>query len=69
MAASENEYVLSIPEAGALIGLGRSASYAAANSGDIPTIRAGKAKLVPKQRWLRIVNGEEHQPPRAQPPG
>ena len=39
---------MSIPEAGKLIaGLGRSASYAAAERGDIPTVKIGGQKRVP----------------------
>ncbi len=39
--------VTDIPKAGALFGLSRNASYAAANRGDIPTIRIGKLRKVP----------------------
>jgi excisionase family DNA binding protein len=39
--------VLTVPEAGAQLGLGRNASYAAAKSGAIPTIRIGKLLRVP----------------------
>ena len=34
--------VMTVPEAGAQLGLGRNASYAAAKSGAIPTIKLGK---------------------------
>jgi excisionase family DNA binding protein len=39
--------VITVPEAGAQLGLGRNASYAAAKRGDIPTIRIGKLLRVP----------------------
>ncbi len=39
--------VMTVPEAGAQLGLGRNASYAAAKRGDIPTIRIGKLLRVP----------------------
>ena len=39
--------VLTVPEAGAQLRLGRNASYAAAKSGAIPTIRIGKLLRVP----------------------
>jgi hypothetical protein len=40
-----------VPEAGAMVGLNRNASYAAAKRGDIPTIRFGKLLKVPKPAW------------------
>jgi predicted DNA-binding transcriptional regulator AlpA len=39
--------VLDVPEAGAKLGLGRNASYAAAKRGDIPTIKIGRLLRVP----------------------
>ena len=44
----QDRKVLSVPEAGAMLGLGRNASYEAARRGDIPTIRIGKLIRVPK---------------------
>ena len=38
---------LTIPEAGKALGIGRSAAYEAARTGQIPTIRIGKRILVP----------------------
>ncbi len=35
---ARNPYLLSVPEAGALLGLGRTASYEAAKRGHLPTI-------------------------------
>ena len=40
--------VLTVPEAGAQLGLGRNASYDAAKRGDIPTIKLGKLLRVSK---------------------
>jgi hypothetical protein len=40
-----------VPEAGAMVGLNRNASYAAAKRGEIPTIRFGKLLRVPKPAW------------------
>jgi len=42
---------ISIPEAGASIDLGRSASYDAAKRGDIPTVRIGGWLVVPLKRF------------------
>jgi hypothetical protein len=47
--------VYSVPEAGRLLGLGRNAAYAAAQRGDLPTIRIGKLLLVPKVLLHRMV--------------
>jgi hypothetical protein len=38
-ANEDKRLVYEVPEAGALLGLGRNASYEAAKRGDIPTIR------------------------------
>jgi len=45
--------VMSVPEAGKKLGLGISASYAAAKRKDIPTIRIGRKLLVPVRRFRR----------------
>ena len=37
----ETKLVMTVPEAGAKLGLSREASYKAARRGDIPTIRIG----------------------------
>jgi hypothetical protein len=47
--------VYSIPFAGAMAGLNRNASYAAAKRGEIPTIKFGKLLKVPAAAWHRIV--------------
>jgi hypothetical protein len=47
-----------IPEAGAMAGLNRQASYAAVQRGEIPTLKFGKLKKVPAAAWDRIVAGE-----------
>jgi len=44
----DDEITLSVPEAGKrYFGLSRNGSYAAADRGDIPTIKIGKLKRVP----------------------
>jgi excisionase family DNA binding protein len=45
---TEKSLVYEVPEAGAMLGLTRNASYEAAKRGDIPTIRIGKLIRVPK---------------------
>jgi excisionase family DNA binding protein len=48
--------VLTVPEAGAQLGLGRNASYDAARRGDIPTIKLGKLLRVPKLAIERMLD-------------
>lgn len=40
--------VITVPEAGEQLGLGRNAAYEAAKRGDIPTVRIGRRLLVPR---------------------
>ncbi|MER8745856.1 helix-turn-helix domain-containing protein [Mesorhizobium sp. M1004] len=51
--------VMTVPEAGAKLGLGRNASYEAAARGDIPTIRLGKLIKVPKAAFDRMLAKSE----------
>jgi len=51
----ESEPTLSVPDAGALLGLGRSAAYSAAGSGQIPTLRLGRKLRVPTAALRRMV--------------
>jgi excisionase family DNA binding protein len=51
--------VLTVEEAGKVLGLGRSAAYAAARRGDIPSLRLGRRIVVPKAR-LRAMLGLRH---------
>jgi hypothetical protein len=46
---------LSVPAAGALLGLGRAASYAAVQRGDIPSIHFGRKVVVPTAAVLRML--------------
>jgi hypothetical protein len=48
-------FYYSIPEAGRLVGLGRTQSYRAADLGQIPTEKHGKFLLVPRGVWDREV--------------
>jgi len=59
MADETEELTCSIPEAGAMAGLGRNGSYDAARRNEIPTISFGKLKRVPLKKWKRILSGEE----------
>jgi excisionase family DNA binding protein len=48
--------VYQVPEAGALLGLSRNASYEAAKRGDFPTIKLGKLIRVPKAAFHRFLD-------------
>lgn len=50
---------VSVPEAGAVLGLSRNSSYQAANRGDIPVIKIGGRLVVPTARLLRLLGVEE----------
>ncbi len=47
--------VLTVPEAGRVLGMGRNAAYEAAKRGDLPTIRIGKLIRVPKAALHRLI--------------
>jgi len=46
---------LSVPDAGAMAGLAKNASYTAARAGEIPTIKLGGKLRVPGAKWKRIL--------------
>jgi excisionase family DNA binding protein len=51
----DRRLVYEVPEAGAMLGLGRNASYEAAKRGDIPVIKIGKLKRVPKAAFHKML--------------
>jgi excisionase family DNA binding protein len=52
---------VSVEEAGALCGLGRSAAYEAVRRGDLPSLRFGRSLRVPTAR-LRVLLGIDPEP-------
>ncbi len=56
-----------VTEAAELLGIGRSAAYEAARSGQLPTIRIGKRVLVPVAGLERLLAGNELQAHSGQP--
>ncbi len=52
---TDSTVVLTVPEAGRLLGLGRNAAYEAAARGEIPTIKIGKLLKVPKIAFERML--------------
>jgi Helix-turn-helix domain len=49
--------VMSVPEAGAKLGLSREASYDAARRGDLPVLRIGRLLKVPIVAFDRLLAG------------
>ena len=48
--------VTTVPKAGALLGLGRYASYEAAKKGELPVVRAGKRFIVPIRALEKMLD-------------
>jgi excisionase family DNA binding protein len=48
--------VISVPEAGRRLGIGRSSAYAAAARGEIPTVRFGGLLRVPLRAIERLLD-------------
>jgi hypothetical protein len=55
---SRGPHGLSVPEAGAMIGLGRNASYDAVKAGKIPVLEFGSRKIVPRGPWLKQIGAD-----------
>ena len=51
---------LTVPEAGRLLGMGRSSAYEAARRGQIPTLRLGRRLLVPVPALRRLLGDVGH---------
>jgi excisionase family DNA binding protein len=55
--SEDQRLVYEVPEAGAMLGLTRNASYEAAKRGEIPTVRFGKLLRVPKAAFHKMLQG------------
>jgi excisionase family DNA binding protein len=53
---AERPVVMTVPEAGKKLGLGRDASYAAARKGEIPVVRFGRLLRVPVSAFDRLLD-------------
>lgn len=51
----------SIQEAAELIGISKSYMYELARQGKVPVLKLGNKRVIPKERFHKWVNGEEHQ--------
>ena len=58
MAKTENSEVMSVPEAGRILGKGRNKAYELAGKGAFPVIRLDGRLVVPRNRFMRWLNGE-----------
>lgn len=57
---ADGRLVYGVPEAGALLGLNKNASYKAAKRGDLPVIRIGKLIRVPKAALHAMIEAGAH---------
>ncbi len=58
--SEQKPLTISVPEAGRrYFDLSRNAAYAAAERGEIPTVRIGKLLRVPVRAWRRCWTGEQ----------
>lgn len=55
MSDGDERLTVSVPEAGRLLGIGRTSAYKAAQEGEIPTVRIGGRVLVPKAALERML--------------
>jgi excisionase family DNA binding protein len=53
----DQRLTITIEEAGRLLGIGRNLAYAAAASGELPTVRLGRRLLVPREALNRLLAG------------
>ncbi len=51
----QHEPVLSVERAAQLLGIGRATAYAAAQRGEIPTLRFGRRIVVPTAQLARLL--------------
>ena len=55
MTTTDERLVLSVTEAGRLVGLGRSAAYDAIARGDLPYLRIGRRIVVPRRALEKLL--------------
>ena len=57
----DGRLAVDVPEAGALLGLSRNSAYAAAQNGQLPTLRVGRRLIVPVSALLELLNVESRE--------
>jgi excisionase family DNA binding protein len=63
----ETQPTMRVEEAAEILGIGRSAAYAAANTGELPVIRIGHRCLVPVAALRRMLLLDDTPAPNARP--
>ena len=58
MNTATDRAVLTVPEAGAMLGVGRNKAYELARNGVIPTRKLMGTIVVPKERFMKWLNEE-----------
>ena len=58
MTQTDKTLVMTVPQAGRLLGLSRNAAYEAARNGDIPVIRIGRLLKVPRLAFEKMLDVE-----------
>ena len=56
---SADRQTLTVEEAAALLGIGRTSAYQAVASGQLPVIRIGRRLLVPRAALERLLGGRQ----------
>ena len=55
----DRSLVVTVEEAAVLLGISRSLAYELVRQGEIPSIRLGRRLVIPRQRLLAFIEGEE----------
>jgi excisionase family DNA binding protein len=58
MSEKSERLTLTVNEAADKLGISRAGAYAAAQRGELPSIRVGGRVLIPRAQFERLVNGE-----------
>jgi len=57
-----SEATVSVPQAGAVMGLGRNTAYMAVQRGEIPVLKFGNRLRVPTARLRKMLEGVQDRP-------
>lgn len=56
---TEAKPTMSVDEAALVAGIGLNQMYAAVREGTIPSLRIGRRILIPRKKFMALLNGEE----------
>ena len=62
--AESDRLVFTVAEAGELLGISRAFAYELVARGELPVIRLGRRRLIPKRALLELVGMDSHRQPR-----